>query len=82
MSDDPTLLRHRAGQLQELARRIDALGLDTLLDALGETTWLGPTPERCRDTLRAHRRQLRDAADTLRAHARRLIARADATAGR
>lgn len=76
MADDPVVLRQRAASLQNVARRFDQIDLRGVLTALGEDTWIGASPQRCRDEIRAAERRLHDAAATTRAHAQRLLARA------
>jgi len=65
-------LRLRAVGLRALARRLQVLRVLTLhLDA-GPDTWVGPSPQRCTDDLRARRTVLLHHADDLEQAARRL----------
>lgn len=70
-------LRRRAAVLSDLARVLQRLTVLTLhLDA-GPDTWVGPSPQACRDDLVARRGSLLRAADALAAEARRFTRMAD-----
>jgi hypothetical protein len=70
-------LRRRAVVLTDLARVLRRLTALTLhLDA-GPETWVGPSPQACRDDLVARRALLLQAADGLADEARRFVHMAD-----
>lgn len=70
-------LRHRAVVLSDLAAVLQRLTVLTLhLDA-GPDTWVGPSPQACRDDLEARRGSLLRAADGLAGEARRCQRMAD-----
>ena len=70
-------LRVRASQLRSLARRLHNLQVLDCYRAAGSDTWVGPSPQRCDDALRAIPGTLRTQADTIAAEARRLERLAD-----
>jgi hypothetical protein len=65
-------LRSRAAGLRALARRLHALQLLDCYRSAGADTWVGPSPQRCDDALRAIPATLRAHADALATEARRL----------
>jgi len=70
-------LRTRAVALRALADRLRRLDVLTLHLHAGTDTWVGPSPQRCADALRAHRLALLRRAELLDATARRMQRRAD-----
>jgi len=72
MNATPTAeqLRERATGLRALARRLQQLRVLSLHHDAGPDTWLGPSPHRCVDAMRAIRAALLADADDLlyRAH--------------
>ncbi len=70
-------LRARAGVLRALAARLEHLrALDLYRDA-GPDTWVGPSPQRCGDSLRSVRTALLEHADELIRTAHRFERQAD-----
>lgn len=70
-------LRARAANLRALARRLNSLLALDLYRFTGSDTWVGPSPQRCDDTMRGVARTLRSHGDSLATHARRLDRAAD-----
>ena len=70
-------LRVRARTLRVLAGQLQRLEVLSLASLAGSDTWLGPTPQRCADSLRSTRTSLLDHVDELVRTARRFEQQAD-----
>ncbi len=70
-------LRTRAGVLRALAARLEQLRALELYRDAGPDTWVGPSPQRCGDSLHAARSTLLEHADELIRTAHRFERQAD-----
>ena len=64
-SPQSDLLRVRARTLRSLAAKIGASPALAVSSCAGPDTWVGPTPQRCYDSLLVIRRQLQSQQQTL-----------------
>jgi len=77
---DPEQLRARARAVRRSASALGSLDTDGLVVRADESTWCGPTPQRCYDELMALRSTLRSTVDEMIEVARHLEAQADVAA--
>jgi hypothetical protein len=77
MSTTPDILRQRATTLRRLATTLTSSSLHTLGSAVGEDTWMGPSPQHCRERVAHFHDVFLGHADDLRSRARRLERQAE-----